>query len=228
MNSVVLFGGPQALDFLDVRSNLIRIPEVRARLDEAQKIWDQNVETVIDFHQLLCSDDRDFFSNISLKSLCSAIVQVGLYDRLQKLGHAPRFLIGDCRNDSALKVVAGVITMKDLVLSSRAAGLVRPLAPVAEGALPFLNGQNFALYEVLERQTTGDSSHFVSTQMQDMDLSRLIKQIYDRHSVRQLIAVGPGRPQISLTQVSALSEVQVSESIDLDPLLSWFWREIAS
>lgn len=244
MNSAVLFSGPQALDFSDVRANIIRIPEVKARLDEAQKIWDENVETVVDLHQFICSEDQHFFNNLSLKSLCSAVIQVGLYDRLKKLGREPQFLIGDCRNDSALKVVAGLMTLSDLVLASRAAGLVQPLSALrplsivpssglpSDGlpasGVPVLNGQSFALYEVLEKKVSNGVAYYSSTRMQDMDASRLVENLYLKNDLRSLISVGPGRAKLNLNSDSAAAEIQISESIDLDPLLSWFWRAIAS
>ncbi len=252
MSSVVLFGGPQALDFLEVRSNIMRIPEVRSRLEEAQKIWDEHVDQVVDLHQFLCSEDKEFFNNLGLKSLCSAIVQVGLYDRLKRQSREPDFLVGDCRNDSALKVISGTISFFDLIVSSRAAGIVHPIHTAkkasglgkteglsllqggaspsglsgAELGLPVLNGQTFALYEVLERRVVDGQNTYISMNVQDMDITKLVKALYDKHDVRQLVTVGPGQSRFNFNSDGLLSDMKISESIDLDPLLNWFWKGV--
>jgi hypothetical protein len=251
MSSVVLFGGPQALDFLEVRSSIMRIPEVRSRLEAAQEIWDQHVEQVVDLHQFLCSEDKDFFNNLSLKSLCSAIVQIGLYDRLKRQSREPDFLVGDCRNDSALKVISGTISFFDLIVSSRAAGIVHSLDVSTKkkeslsliqgglsggnglpggfgdsGTMPLLNGQTFALYEVLARRTVEGQEVYSSMSLQDMDISKLVKALYDKHDVRQLITVGPGQSRANFNSDGMLADMKMSESIDLDPMLNWFWRGV--
>src|SRR5262245_39426408 len=104
MTTAVVFGGLQSLDFQDVRENVVRIPEVRIRIEEAQAIWEAHVNKELGFHQFLCSEDSAFFNNMSLKSLCVAIVQTGLFDRYKKSFKAPEYLLGDSRNDSALLV----------------------------------------------------------------------------------------------------------------------------
>ena len=228
MRTAVLFGGPQALDFLEVRSSIVRIPEVRIRLEEAQKIWDVNIEQVVDFHQFLCSDDKEFFSNSSLKSLCSAIVQVGLYERLIRHFRNPEFLVGDSRNDSSLLVATGRMSLSDLVLSSRAAGVVKPITAPIHGlpTLPVLNGQTFAMFEIYARELNNGVDQFASTQMREMDLNKIVRHLYEDRGVRQLITVGPGRTKLQLQHEGMLSEMQNLESIDLDPMLSWFWRDV--
>lgn len=227
MRTAVLFGGPQALDFLEVRSSIVRIPEVRIRLEEAQKIWDAQISQVADFHQFLCSDDKEFFSNSSLKSLCSAIVQVGLYERLIRHFRTPEFIVGDGRNDSALLVATGRMSLAELVLSSRAAGVVKPIAAVqGHPTLPVLNGQTFAMFEVYQRELSNGQDQFAATQMKEMDLNKIVRHLYEDRGVRQLVTVGPGRTRLNNQHDGTMSEMQNLESIDLDPMLSWFWKDV--
>jgi hypothetical protein len=229
MTTAVVFGGLQSLDFQEVRENVVRIPEVRIRIEEAQAIWERHVNKELGFHQFLCSEDSTFFNNMSLKSLCVAIVQAGLFDRFKKNFKSPEYLLGDARNDSALLVAAEKISLADLILRSRAAGVVRPIETAAsrEG-LPVLNGQSFAMFEVYTKAAITDSNAelYKNAGMKEMDLAKLIRALYHDNSVRKIVNVGPGQMQISIPAEDAANDVLALESIDLDPMLSWFWKEL--
>lgn len=227
MTTAVVFGGLQSLDFQDVRENVVRIPEVRIRLEEAQAIWERHVNRDLGFHQFLCSEDSAFFNNMSLKSLCVAIVQIGLYDRFKKNFKTPEYLVGDSRNDSSLMVAAEKLSMADLILRSRAAGVVRPIETAAgRDGLPILNGQSFALYEVYRREMENGANVYNPAGIKEMDLNRVIRTLYHDQSVRKLVNVGPGNLQLAIPAEDAANEMQCLESIDLDPMLSWFWKEM--
>lgn len=230
MTTAVVFGGLQSLDFQDVRENVVRIPEVRIKLEEAQSIWERHVNQDLGFHQFICSEDATFFNNISLKSLCVAIVQIGLYDRYKKHFKTPQFLVGDARNDSALLVAAEKISLTDLILRSRAAGVVHPIeSAAAREGLPILTGQAFAMYEVYAQNANAAEAAaepFKATGMKEMDLAKLIRNLYHENSVRKIVNVGPGQLQLGIPSEDAASDMMTLESIDLDPMLSWFWKEL--
>jgi hypothetical protein len=164
-----------------------------------------------------------------LKSLCVAIVQIGLFDRFKKNFKSPEYLVGDSRNDSALLVAAEKITLPDLILRSRAAGVVRPIemATANREGLPILNGQSFAMYEVFSTLGIGDSAElYKSAGLREMDIAKLIRTLYHDHSVRKIVNIGPGQSQFAIPSEDAANEVLTLESIDLDPMLSWFWKEL--
>jgi hypothetical protein len=227
MTTAVVFGGLQSLDFQDVRENIVRIPEVRIRIEEAQTIWEKHVNKELGFHQFICSEDATFFNNMSLKSLCVAIVQIGLFDRFKKNFKAPQFLLGDARNDSALLVAAEKISLADLILRSRAAGVVRPIETAAsrEG-LPVLNGQSFAMYEVYAMDTESGIEPYKNAGLKEMDLAKLVRALYHDNSVRKIVNIGPGQLQFAIPAEDAANDMLALESIDLDPMLSWFWKEL--
>jgi hypothetical protein len=229
MTTAVVFGGLQSLDFQEVRENVVRIPEVRIRIEEAQAIWERHVNKELGFHQFLVSEDATFFNNMSLKSLCVSIVQTGLFDRFKKNFKSPEYLLGDSRNDSALLVASEKISLTDLILRSRAAGVVRPIETAASrDGLPVLNGQSFAMFEVYTKAVISETNNepYKNAGLKEMDLAKLIRTLYHDHSVRKIVNVGPGQMQITIPAEDAANDVLALESIDLDPMLSWFWKEL--
>ena len=77
MRDVLVFNGSSNLDFQEIRTNVGRIPEVVARIREAQKIWDTVATQPLDLANFIGSEDISFLGNIKLKSFATAVVQVG-------------------------------------------------------------------------------------------------------------------------------------------------------
>ena len=59
-----------------------------------------------------------------------------------------------------------------------------------------------------------------------MDLNKIVRHLYEDRGVRQLVTVGPGRTRLNNQHDGTMSEMQNLESIDLDPMLSWFWKDV--
>ena len=229
MSDAVVFNGLNSLDFQAVRANVVRIPEVAARLSEAQKLWDKFSPEEFGFYNFLCSDDDSFLKNIHFKSLAAAIVQVGLYDRYTKPFRRPEYLIGCSNCDSALHVAVGQKSFADLILDSSALNLqknegnVRTLTAVSEQ--PVLSGISLTEYQVY--QFDHEASRYQAMDLKDMDINKLVRALIDNHSVHKFINIGPGNLLLmDLQKELALSEVQMMESVDIDPMLSWFWSSV--
>jgi len=229
MRDAVLFNGANALDFQDIRTNVIRIPEVIARIRQAQKIWEQSHTDGFDLANFIGSDDRVFMGNIKLKNLAASIVQVGLLDRLMKIRKRPEFLVGPQNGDAPLLVAAGLMSFDEMVRSSQALKVLRPTAPVQLAPqTPVLSGVSLTEYAAYQWTTDGNSGG--TYQMVDapaMELPKVIRRLIDDHEVKQFINIGPGNLLLNrLEPEYELMDLQVLESIDLDPMLNWFWPQM--
>lgn len=227
MRDALVFNGASNLDFQDIRANVIRIPEVVSRIREAQKIWDTVATQPLDLANFIGSEDAVFLSNIKLKSFATAVVQVGLLDRYLKTHTLPEYVVGTINGDSPMKVAMGKMTFLDLVGDSPANGN-RPepaLRAIGPNDLPILSGVQMPEYAIFKKnQATGEYDRLASD---SREAERMIVQIVDEHDVNKLVMVGPGnsifgRKIMDLT----VRDVQVLESIDLDPMLSWFWSHL--
>lgn len=225
MRDALVFNGASNLDFQDIRTNVIRIPEVVMRIREAQSIWDKVSPTPLDLANFIGSEDDVFLSHIKLKSFATAVVQVGLLDRYLKNHKMPEFVVGAINGDSPMRVAMGQITFFELVSESAATNSPRPRVPVANALdLPILAGVQLVEYAVFARGPEGD---FIRQPTEVREVERMIVDLVDQHEVGKLVMVGPGS-SVSGKKVLDLTsrDVQVLESIDLDPMLSWFWSNL--
>ncbi|MBX3022416.1 MAG: hypothetical protein KF799_12150 [Bdellovibrionales bacterium] len=227
MRDALVFNGASNLDFQDIRANVIRIPEVVNRIREAQKIWDTVATQSLDLANFIGSEDAVFLSNIKLKSFATAVVQVGLLDRYLKNHQLPEYVVGAINGDSPMKVAMGQMTFLDLVAESPASGNVKEpaLRAVGPGELPILSGVQIVEYAVFKRNPQSGEFERLATELREAE--RMIVELVDQMDVNKLIMVGPGnsifgRKILDLTA----RDVQVLESIDLDPMLSWFWSHL--
>lgn len=225
MRDALVFNGASNLDFQDIRTNVIRVPEVVVRIREAQAIWDKVSPTPLDLANFIGSEDDVFLSHIKLKSFATAVVQVGLLDRYLKNHKMPEYVVGAINGDSPMRVAMGQKSFLELVTESLATNGPRPRVPVANALdLPILAGVQLVEYAIFCRGTDGD---YVRQITEVREVERMIVDLVDQHEVNKLVMVGPGS-SVSGKKVLDLTsrDVQVLESIDLDPMLSWFWSNL--
>jgi hypothetical protein len=230
MRDALIFNGASNLDFQDIRANVVRIPEVVQRIREAQKIWDLGSPTPLDLANFIGSEDEVFLSHIKLKSFATAVVQVGLLDRYLKTHDMPEYAVGAINGDSPMKVAIGQMTFQELISQSSALISTRPRtapAAVAPNALdlPILAGVQLVEYAVFKRNA---ATGVYERQANDTrEVERMIVDLVDGEDVNKLIMVGPGS-SVSGKKILDLTsrDIQVLESIDLDPMLSWFWSNL--
>jgi hypothetical protein len=227
MRDALVFNGASNLDFQDIRTNVIRIPEVVGRLREAQSIWDTISNIPLDLANFIGSEDEVFLGNIRLKNFASAVVQLGLLDRYLKSHSLPEYVVGVINGDSPMKVAIGQKTFFDLISESPSTGnpviaAVRPLGGPCD--FPILSGVQIAEYAVFRRNGQGE---YARISLETRDAEKMIMSLIDEHGVKKLVMVGPGASLAGrkLAELSA-RDVQLLETIDLDPMLSWFWLNL--
>lgn len=227
MRDALVFNGASNLDFLEIRTNVVRIPEVVARIREAQAIWDTVSSQPLDLANFISSEDAYFLSNIKLKSFAAAVVQVGLLDRYLKTHSLAEFMIGAVNGDSPLKVALGQLSFFDMIAESPVLGGVKLVAvpPLgAAGELPVLAGVQLAEFAVFRK---GEDGEYRRLSVDTREVEKMIASLVDDFEVRKIVMVGPGNTLLNhASSVIAERDVQLLESIDLDPMLSWFWSRL--
>jgi hypothetical protein len=227
MRDALVFNGASNLDFQDIRTNVIRIPEVVVRIREAQAIWDTLGTTPLDLANFIASEDSVFLSHIKLKSFATAVVQVGLLDRYLKTHKLSEFVIGAVNGDSPLQVALGKMTFLEMVAESSAitgSGTRNATPPAGAVDLPILSGVQLVEFGVFRRDENGE---YVRERVETREVEKMIVDLVDVHDVRKLVMVGPGNSIFGKKILDLTSrDVQVLESIDLDPMLSWFWSHL--
>ena len=231
MRDALVFNGASNLDFQDIRSNVIRIPEVVMRIRQAQAIWDKSAAKPLDLATFIGAEDSAFLSHIRLRSFATAVVQVGLLDRYLKTHELPEFVVGASNGDSALKVAVGVTSFEEMVLASINGSNVaaRPVksasgSGVSMADLPVLAGIQLVEHSVYQKSPQGG---FSVVQLESRDVERMIVDLIESHDVGRLIMVGPGHSIFGRRLLDLTArDVQILESIELDPMLTWFWRNL--
>lgn len=228
MRDALVFNGASNLDFQEIRSNVIRIPEVVQRIREAQNIWDAEGGAPLDLATFIAADDSVFLGHIRLKSFATAVVQVGLLDRLLKQHRLPQYIVGASNGDSPLKVAIGQLEFREMIrtspaLTNQSTRTLKPVVGVPGLELPVLTGIQLVEYAIFERSEAG----FSPVTSEAKEVEKMVVDLVENHDVERLIMVGPGhsifgRKMRELTD----RDVQVLESIDLDPMLSWFWSNL--
>jgi acyl transferase domain-containing protein len=237
----LVFSGRGGLDFIELREGVVRIPEVSFRVREAQKIFDAQASRSKDLMAVIMSDDTTFFADPQMKSLLAAIVQAGLFDRYMKTHpYLPEFMIGNLVSDSAMKVAAGLMTFEAMVKESAALGklmvsseisntqnimnLVASQAPLQPASL--ISGASLIDFAAVER-VTGENGETQFRVMRDLpvELRKLVAHLNENHGVETFVNVGPvSAMRGSDFRMLGCGDVESVDSIELDPMLSWFWR----
>jgi len=212
----LIFNGSNALEFQEIRTNVIRIPEVIHSIREAQSIWDALNTTPFDLANFIGSEDQVFLSQIKLKNCATAVVQVGLLRRYLRTQELPEYVIGTVNGDSPLKVALKQISFVEMVAESEALPKERLQIVKNDGSL--LAGVRLEEYVVYQK--TSDDK-YKRLEFETRDVRKMVEGLIAEQDVKQLVFVGPGTWN---TQLPLSAEI--TESIDLDPALSWFWGNL--
>ena len=226
MSKAILFGGASSIDNELVRRSVIRIPEVSLRLRQAQEILDECLRArgeSIDILNILSADDESFKNHLDYRGLLAFVIQVGLYDRYLRLAEESRFFISESNGQMAAEVCARSKTLAEVI-----EGLLQKEMdqPRNENAVPQLTkgvtNKGYAFYEMNEEDDT-----FQSTNLEIYDLGEALEIVNERYGIEELVIIGPGDTITEpISQHMVRDRMRMSESIELDPLLSWFWSDI--
>jgi hypothetical protein len=109
-------------------------------------------------------------------------------------------------------------------------GVQAPLAaPTLNLAtLPSLSGLSLTEFRAFSRNADGAMSEVGQPVM---DLKRLLTEIVEHQTVSRFVNIGPGaainaNEYESIGEAAGADEVTVIDSIDLDPMLNWFWKQM--
>lgn len=228
MRDLIVFNGASNLDFQEIRTNVIRIPQVVHRLREAQDIWDSVSSVSLDLTNFVASEDPVFLGHIRMKNFATAIVQIGLLDRYLKAHPLAQFVVGATNGDSPLKVALGLKKFRDLIVESAAltgSPAKTALTPLLGGGLPVLSGMQLAEFGAYQLSVGG---RYERVELGSQEIEPMILRLVDEFEVRKVVMVGPGNTLFNQKKLELGGrDVQVLESIDLDPMLSWFWSRVA-
>lgn len=221
----VFFSNSTIFDQMEVRLAVLRIPEVTAKLRQAQKLIDRELGGAIDLTNLLASEDSWYLKNTHAKGLASALVQIGLYERFLKSFPQPQFLLGNCKGDSPLNVISGQISFEDLIRQSQAFRSKQHLLMVGNN-LPILSGMALAEYAVYQATNVpGATVAYSQIRLHSPHLRHILTSLVEESQVKRLVNIGPAmqanlqEPSFSVLQQL---DVQFVNSVELDPMLSWF------
>ncbi len=220
MFDALVFSTVNALEFSEVRRNVIRIPEVITRVREAQTIWDQTTDRNLDLVNFISSDDQVFLGNLRLKNLATAVIHLGLLDRFLKTEELPRWLLGLSNGDAPIRVASREASFDELVRSSYALNSIRPQQILGFSGLPLLSGVSLAEFTVLNKDENG----FKPVIEHEMDLRRALTALIDGAKPKKVVVLGPGHSHIQhLMKELGGGKIEVGDSVAMDPVLGWFY-----
>ena len=242
MYRVIYFKNTKNFHDFTIYQNALRIPEVFLRLRQTLNELDKVKKFKNLFH--LLSVDEDFFEQPSnkLKSLnadfwhiAMTIIQVGLYDHYLKSQMRPFGFITPSSSDWAAKISGGLWTITDMIENLQARKKMKNSDSKRDD-----NTLSFFKYN-----KESDKHDDLISDIQDF---KHLSEYIEKYHISQIIAIGPNisahssqrnvlqyqRPKTQdkdwllneIKKSKFLSDnICVIESIDLDPLLFWFWKD---
>ena len=154
-------------------------------------------------------------------------MQLGLLDRYTRLFRQPEILVGNVKNDSAILVATGQMDFHELICQSRASRLLRPMAPLQTADDLVLNGQSLPLFQAYQYLHGDSTPKYQALDSGHVHLQKVIQNLIEQNEIKKVVHVGPGSISKSLVLPEIETrDIQVFESIDIDPMLGWFWSEL--
>ncbi|MFK8139097.1 MAG: hypothetical protein AB8E15_12110 [Bdellovibrionales bacterium] len=229
MKVAAIFSTAGVLDFEELRSSIVRIPEVLSHLKEAQKYIDRSVKEAPDLVQFLTSEDSIFWRNNKYRQICVAVVQLALYKRYLKYHPNADFILSINKPDNPIKTLTGEMRMGEFVINMALKEEEEAeLDNIAflDGDMPQLSkGISMPDYQVFRKNEEGN---FILEDNEKRSLMEILEELRDEESVKRFVNLGPGK-SVSGTAMQDLQtkELNILESIDIDPMLSWFWSSVS-
>ena len=222
MKSAVLFANTGVLDFLELRTSIVRIPEVIAKLKEAQTFLDRAIKDAPDLIQFITSDDQVFWSRKRIRQIAVGIVQLGLYERYVKRYGVAAHLLASDKEENPVQVLSGKMRLGEYVINLAMREDDKSKVVSMEDQALLSKGISMPDFQLFQKDQEG---FFVLVEEgKKQALNDLLMKLRDEKNTKQFVNIGPGQ-SISGSALNELvdKELNIMESIDLDPMLSWFW-----
>jgi hypothetical protein len=232
----ILFSGLSMMDQSSVRESLIRIPEVLSRIKTAQKTIDQLTHSSIELVNCMLDDDQTFIENCKVRRVLVNLVQLGLYDRHVKGNEKPKYFVGSLSNLSAIEHCLGFSYIDEFVRSvwfqdlANDEGEGTPLSDSKYQDIQVVQMMNrrptqFYIYEF--NQLSLEMSE--SKKIDEADSAdKLIVRLIKKHDVKQIVNLGPADLMLDpIMNPFHLEDIHIYNTIEIDPMLNWFYSRLA-
>jgi len=217
MKTSLVFANQGTIDFSEVRTNVIRIPEVVATLKEAQTSIDQICPNPVDLMALMMSDDSRFWANEKFRKICVSLVQIGLTRRYYKSKPQAKVLVATDDVYSPKHVLTGAMNLKEYVEACLFKQDDTAVFSLSSGVMP----------QKLKAYILGAEGYETSA-LESEKVEEIIVELRENEAVARFINVGPCNTLVSSRSDAVIfHDVQVEEMINMDPLLTWFWDALS-
>lgn len=232
----ILFSGLSMMDQSSVRESLIRIPEVLNRIKTAQKTIDQLTNSSVELINCMLDDDQTFVSNCKVRRVLVNLVQLGLYDRHVKHYEKPKYFVGSISNLSAIEHCLGFSYIDEFVRSVWFQDLEG-----SEAEIPTLSESKYQDIQVIQMMNRKPTQFYIyefnqlsvemaeSKKIDEADAAdKLIVRLIKKHEVKQIVNLGPSDLLLDpVYNPFHLEDINVYNTIEIDPMLSWFYARLA-
>ena len=222
MSHVIVFNGGNSLEFQELRLNVVRIPDVLARVRMAQRIWNRLEYPVFDLLNFIISSDSQFSKNILYKKFATAIVQVGLYDRLIRTGTEPKFVVGYKGPENAIEACLDKQSFYNLVTESPLVRWLQTGSNVYSMSSMQDQDLKFSVY------SKKDNQNWSALDLESQELKEIVRELVDKQGSKKFVIIGPAPISQKLKYEFEMENLEFMDSVDMDPMLNWFWRELNS
>lgn len=220
MAKSVLLTEIDALNRLQVRRDVSRIPEVSLRIREAQAAADTTLgEDAPLLIQSMLKEDQDFKGSGKISQILWAAAQLGLWDRFLKTQRIPRFVVCKAENQALVRVMNGEVRFAAWIgefLQNNGETALSSPEETAEHA--------YLMIELKKDERDGSPAHEVK--FSSADLATCVQFSLDEFKVVQCVRVGFETPSNDLSiDLPFRERFDIVNSIELDPLLTWFMNQ---
>ncbi len=206
------FSSQPGLEFSELRTTLMRIPQVSSRVRQAQEHLDRSELVHTDLYSLLLADDLEFArSSPTDRLLLSTLVQVGLFDRFSRKQGLPDFLVA--RHDQlAMHFSAGHLAYPDLI----------------KRAVTLDNSDLLSSYVAYQKVTLRENDwEYKILPLAEDAVYDILKTLKDQFQAGLVVGFGPGfEMAFDIKSFRAKEEIEFLDVIADDEKLTWFWPEI--
>jgi hypothetical protein len=233
----ILFSGVAMLDQRDTRQSLIRIPEVIQKIKQAQTVIDQLTNFSFDLHNCMHDDNQFLTSNPKIRRVLVNVVQLALYERHIKSYHKPHFFVGSLFNLSAIEHCLGFsyfdefirsVWFQDLEGSENEEVVFETQSKyqdIQKVHQLYNKKNNYYIYEFQQM----DDTITEAKKMDEADsCEKILSKLISKYEVKQVVNLAPSDMMLSpIANPFLLEDIQLFNTIEIDPMLSWFYQRFA-